>query len=256
MTAPAVTTSTASPPMSTSSTTTRILGAVLLVSIAAVTWLAFVVSKPDTELGQTVRLLYVHPPSATTAYLACFVCAAGSAMYLWKRSVWWDLVAASSAEIGVVFTALALVTGMLWGKPTWGTYWQWDARLTTTLLLFLMLLGYLALRRTSFDAEVSAKRSAIVGLLLVPNVIIVNRSVEWWRTIHQKTTLVQLDPKIEGWQLFTFFAAMLVFVGIFAWLLIHRFRVAWLERQVAEHGLDEALAERRAEADITTGAER
>jgi heme exporter protein C len=239
-----------SAPASTSSPATRVLGAALLVGIAAITWLAFVVSGPDTELGETVRLLYVHVPSATTAYVGCFVCALGSGLFLWKRSTWWDIVAESSAEIGAVFTGLALVTGMLWGKPTWGTYWQWDARLTTTLLLFLMLLGYLALRRTSYDLDVAARRAGVVGLLLVPNVIIVNRSVEWWRTLHQSTTLVQLDPKIDGWQLFSLFASMVLFLGIFAWLLVHRFRVTWLERQVAEHGLTEALAARRAEAGV------
>jgi heme exporter protein C len=236
------------PPSGTGSLATRILGFTILAGCALLAWLAFVVSGPDTELGDTVRLLYVHVPSAITAYLACFVCAAGSAMYLWKRSEWWDMVAGASGEIATVYAALTLVTGMLWGKPTWGTYWQWDARLTTTLMLFMLLLGYLALRKTSFDPEVAARRAAIVGLLLVPNIIVVNRSVEWWRTLHQKTTLVRLDPQIEGWQLFTFFYAWVLMIFVFAWLLIHRFRLAWLELQASGVDLTEAIEARRAEA--------
>lgn len=233
---------------STGSAGTRVLGVLVLVGLAALAWFAFVVSGPDTELGETVRLLYVHVPAAITTYVACFICALGSGVYLWKRSTWWDLVAEASAEIGAVFAALTLVSGMLWGKPTWGVYWQWDARLTTTLMLLLLLLGYLALRKTAYDPEIAARRAAIVGLLLVPNVMIVNRSVEWWRTLHQKTTIVRLDPQIEGWQLFTWFFGLALAFAVFAWLLVHRFRVGWLERQVAESGLTEAIEERRAEA--------
>ncbi len=235
-------------PATTGSAMTRVLGLVILAASVVLGWLAFVVSGPDTELGETVRLLYVHVPSATTAYLACFTCALGSAMVLWKRSSWWDLVAESAAEIGAVFAALTLVTGALWGRPTWGTYWTWDARLTTTLMLLLMLVGYLALRSTTDDVQVGARRAAVLGLALVPNVVIVNRSVEWWRTLHQTTTIVRLDPQIEGWQLFTWMFAMVVGTAVFAWLLVHRFRVGWLSRQVAAGGLAEALEARRAEA--------
>jgi heme exporter protein C len=234
----------------TGSVLTRVLGVAILVGLPVVAWLAFAVSGPDTELGETVRLLYVHVPSAITTYIACFVTAVASAVFLWKRSVWWDLVAEASAEIGAVYAVLTLATGMVWGKPTWGTYWTWDARLTTTAMLFLLLLGYQALRRTSDDPDVGARRAAVVGLLLVPNVLIVNRAVEWWEGLHQKATIVSLDPKIEGWQLFTWFSASVLMALVFAWLMIHRFRVAWLRRQAEAVGLDAALAERRAEADV------
>ena len=144
--------------------------------------------------------MYIHVPSATLAYTGCFLatlgigrCTSGS------KSQWWDLVAYASAEIATVFTAVTLVTGMLWGRPTWGVYWVWDARLTSTAMLLLLLLGYLAVRRLPAEYSVRAKRAAIVGLLLVPNVIIVRQSVKWWRTLHQKPTLLHgLDPKIEG----------------------------------------------------------
>ncbi len=235
-------------PVSISSATTRVLGVVVVLGAAVVGWLAFVVSGPDTEMGETVRMLYVHVPCAIATYVACFLTAVASGLFLWRRSVWWDLVAEAAAEIGAVLAALTLATGMIWGKPTWGTYWVWDARLTTTLMLLLLLLGYQALRRTSDDTEVAARRAAIVGLLLVPNVVVVNRAVEWWDTLHQDPTLVSLDPKIEGWQLFTWFVATVLFAVVFLWLMILRFRVAWLARQVGEGGLGEAIAARRAEA--------
>jgi heme exporter protein C len=149
-----------------------------------------------------------------------------------------------------VFIGLTLVVGMLWGKPTWGTYWVWDARLTSTLVLFLVLLGYLALRRTSTDPVVRGKRSAILGLLLVPNVIIVNRSVEWWRSLHQEPTLLRLDPTIEGLQLFTLMLAMVVAGLVFLWLAVHRFRLAWLQDQVDRRWLADAIDERRTEVTV------
>jgi heme exporter protein C len=234
---------------STSSVATRVLGAVALVGVAAVAWLALVATGPDRELGDTVRLLFIHVPMPIVAYLACFLCAAGSLLFLWKGSRWWDLVAESAAEIGAVFAALTIVSGAIWGKPTWGTWWVWDARLTTTLLLLLLLVGYLALRRTSFDPDAAARRAAVVGLLLVPNVIVVNRSVEWWRTVHQPATLARPDPQIAGLQLFTLVVAIVVGLAVFSWLLVHRFRLGWLERQAAVGGLTDAVAERRAEAD-------
>lgn len=234
-------------PAHTGSTTTRVLGVLVLAGAALLGWLAFVVSGPDTELGETVRLLYVHVPSATLAYLGCALVTAGSIGVLWKRSVWWDVVARASAQLATLFTVITLGTGMLWGRPTWGVYWVWDARLTSTAMLLLLLLGYLAIRRVPAEAGVAARRAAVVGVLLVPNVVIVNRSVEWWRTLHQPTTLSRLDPQIEGWQLFTLFTGFVVGGLLFAWLLIHRFRVVWLADQLDASGLEEAIAARRAE---------
>jgi heme exporter protein C len=237
-------------PTGTGSAGTRVLGALALVGVALVAVLAFVATAPDTDMGDTVRLIYVHVPVVSIAYLGIFTTTIGSVLYLWKRSTWWDLVAASCAEVSTVFIGLTLVVGMLWGKPTWGTYWVWDARLTSTLVLFLVLLGYLALRRTSTDPVVRGKRSAILGLLLVPNVIIVNRSVEWWRSLHQEPTLLRLDPTIEGLQLFTLMLAMVVAGLVFLWLAVHRFRLAWLQDQVDRRWLADAIDERRTEVTV------
>lgn len=244
-------------PTSTGSATTRVLGIASLVGVVILALLGLWWTPPDAVQDNAVRILYIHVPSATLAYVGCFLTTVGSAMYLWKKSQWWELVAYASAEIAAVFTAVTLVTGMLWGRPTWGVFWVWDARLTSTAMLFLLLLGYLAVRRLPADYSVRAKRAAIVGLLLVPNVIIVRQSVEWWRTLHQPATLFNngLGASIGGIMLFALFFGFVVFSLIFAWLLIHRFRLAWLEEQVAGQGLSAAIAERRAEARATTLAE-
>lgn len=234
---------------STGSNGTRVLGIAALIAMAALALFGLVLSPADAKQGEVVRILYVHVPSATVAYIGCFLTTIGSAVYLWRRSRWWELVAYASAEIATVFTSIVLVTGMIWGRPTWGVYWVWDARLTSTAMLLLLLLGYLAVRRLPADHEVRTRRAAIVGLLLVPNVIIVRQSVQWWRTLHQKPTLLAngVGAKIEGLMLFSLFVGFIAIGLVFAWLLIHRFRLAWLEDQLDEAGLDVAIAERRAE---------
>jgi heme exporter protein C len=159
----------------------------------------------------------------------------------------------ASAEVGLVFTAITLITGSIWGRPTWGTYWDWDPRITSTTLLFILLVGYLALRRIdneTGDASQRGIRGAIVGLLLFPNVIIVHFSVDWWRSLHQTATITRLDPTIEGTMLFTLMLGLVVFGLLFTWLLVHRFRVGWLEERVGQTGLDQALVDRRAEAGV------
>jgi heme exporter protein C len=240
--------STDSGPFSTASKASRALGLVTLAAVVLLLVLAFVASPADAQMGDNVRLIYVHVPVVIAAYIAIVMTTVGSVMFLWKRSRAWDLFASASAEVATLFTALTLVTGMIWGRPTWGVYWVWDARLTSTAMLFLLLLGYLAVRRTSFDPDVRGKRAAIVGLLLLPNVLIVNRSVEWWRSLHQEPTLFRLDPTIEGLQLFTLVWGMATAVLILGWLVIHRFRLAWLQDQVEAQDLDVAIDERRSEA--------
>ena len=231
-------------------TGSRVLGIASLVGLAILLYCAFVWTPPEATQGDAVRLLYLHVPVVTAAYAGCLVTFVGSIFVLWKRSVWWDLVAASSAEVAALFTALTLATGMIWGRSTWGVYWVWDARLTSTAMLFLLLLGYLAMRASSVDPDLRARRSAWLGVLLLPNMVLVHQSVEWWRSLHQAPTLFRdnLNPTIDGSMLTTLVFGMFVFGVLFAWLVLHRFRVAWLRDQAAEVGLRQALAERRAEA--------
>jgi heme exporter protein C len=242
---------------STSSRATRALGALTIVGLAVLVPLVFWWSPPDTDQKDLVRIMYVHVPVAWLAYMAFTITAVGSLMYLWKRSLWWDLLAASAAEIGVLFCALALFTGSIWGRPTWGTYWEWtDVRIVTTLVLLLMYIGYLALRRTAGDPHQRSRRAAVVGLVAVLNIPIVRFSVDWWanRTLHQKATVKVGDTDLDGLMLFTLMFSVLVSTVLFAWMLVHRFRVAWLEEQLEQRGLDTALADRRAEAE--RGVER
>ena len=237
-------------PDGTASRGSRILGIVVLVGSVLFLYVALVASKPDESLdamGQLVRIMYVHVPAAIACYLAFFVTAVASAMYLWKRTIGWDALAASSAEIGVVFTALTLLTGSIWGHTTWGTWWEWDPRLTSTALMFVLYIGYLALRRAIIDPVSRAKQSAILGIIAFANVPIVHYSVDWWRSLHQTATVASLDPQIDGLRLFALFLGMILAMLLYAWLLLHRFRLEFASQALEAKGLDYALQERRAE---------
>lgn len=232
----------------TGSRTTRILGAVTLLLFGLVAVYGLWLTPADVEMGEDVRLLYIHPPIASAMYVPLVLTAIGSLMWLFKKSVWWDTVALAGAEVGVVLVGLCLVTGALWGRVTWGTYWDWDPLLTSTALLFLMLLGYLALRRVPADPEVRNRRSAVLGLAIAVNVPIIHFAVDWWRSLHQSATVSTLDPQIDGIQLLTFAMGFLSVITATSWMMIHRFRLAWLEDQIEAAFLETAVAERRQEA--------
>jgi heme exporter protein C len=234
-------------PEHTGSRTTRIIGALTLAGLTAVLVLALAVTPPEQVQGDAARLIYLHVPVAVAMNIGFGLTALGSALWLWKKSRWWDTVAASAAEIGIIFTGLTLVTGMIWGRPTWGVYWTWDARLTSFSLLFLMYLGYLVVRRLPADVDQRNRRSAWVALLAFMDVPIVYYSVTWWRGLHQEATL-SLNTQISGTMLFTLMLSIVVFGLLFLWMLVHRFRVAWLEDEVEAKGLELAISERRAEA--------
>lgn len=239
-------------PSSTGSRATRILGILILVGSAIGAYLGLVTSDPDVVQRDAVRLFYVHVPVVSLMYIPVILCTVGSIMWLRKRTDGWDALASSSAEVAAVFVGLGLVTGALWGEITWGTYWTWDARLTSTALLFLLLLGYLALRRYPAEPDARSKVSAVVGILLVPNAILVHYSVSWWRSLHQDATR-GFDTTMDGNQLSTYAVAQAVFVLILIWLSVHAFRVAWLSLQAERGDLDVAIAERLADADPTGG---
>lgn len=234
-------------PASTSSRSTRVLGAVLLCLVALLVITGLITSPADAVQGEAVRLFYVHVPASIVMFIAVGVAALGAVLVLWRGSVFWDLVSAASAEIALVMTGLSLLTGMLWGKPTWGVFWVWDARLTSTALLFILLLGYQAVRALPADRDSRARRSAVAALVTSVNVPIVHYSVDWWRSLHQPATISTLSPKISDEMLFSFFVGMITYVVGYAWLLIHRFRLGWLADRADDLGLDAALAERRAE---------
>jgi heme exporter protein C len=224
------------------------LGAASLVALAVLVYLGLWASPPDVNQSDGVRLLYLHVPSAWLAYLAFFVTAISSALYLWPRtrSVVWDLVAGASAEIGVMFTALTLVLGSLWGRPVWGVWWAWDARLVTTAVMFFLYLGYLALRRIPGGAEVRGKRCAIAALIAFIDVPIVHFSVNWWRTLHQEGSIFNDEMKahIHGLMAFTLVWGVIAFTVLYVYLLSRRYRLAAIEEQMEEREIDRAIAER------------
>jgi heme exporter protein C len=225
------------------------LGCAVIAGAVALILLGFFAAPEDDEQRDAVRMIFVHVPSALLTYLAFSVTAFGSLMWIWKRSVWWDITAHAAAEIGVIFCALTLFTGSVWGRPTWNTYWDWgDVRLVTTLILFLIMIGYLSIRASDGDEGATSTRAAIIGLVAAVNLPIVNRSVEWWfdRTLHQKSSLT--DGNLEDMTLFTLVVGIAVWGAFFLWAMIHRFRIAWLERELRVGDLDEAIVERRAEA--------
>ena len=249
----------------TGSVATRVLGAIGLAAAAVMAILALWVSPADAVQGDAVRLMYVHVPSIWVAYGGFVLTAFASARVLWRtrsgaggtegviadrQARHWDRVAGAAAELGVMFTGLTLVTGSLWGKVTWGTYWQWDARLTTTVLLFVTYLGYLALRRLPAESRARARRSAVMALIAVVNLPIVHYSVDWWRTLHQEASLeigIGGDRNYSGEMYWTLLYSWATFTLIALWIGIHRYRVLRLEELAEEAALEELLSERRRE---------
>ena len=230
---------------------TRVLGIVTLVMLGWLLLFGLVLSPADIDQGDAVRIMYVHVPTVWLAYLAFIVTAVCSGLYLFGRrhSLGFDRVAGASAEVGVVFMALTLISGSLWGRITWGVYWQWDARLTTTALLFVTYIGYLAVRGLDGTRERRARRSAVIGLLAVVEIPLVHWSVRLWRSLHQEATILDtdLDVDIDGLMLFTLFSGVVAFTLLFVWLLLHRTRTIALDDLLASRGLDRAIAERRSE---------
>lgn len=248
-TAPAPETDSPNVVTGTSSRGTRTLALIIAVGVPTLLAFAFFISPEDDVQRDAVRLLYIHVPIAIMTYVAFSLTAFGGIMYLYKGSRWWDTTAYAAGEIGVVLCGLTLATGSIWGRPTWGTWWEWsDVRLVTNLMLFLVFVGYLAFRRIPSDPTVRARRAAVIGLIGAMQIPIVRFSVEWWEnnTLHQSSSV--LDGKLENMTLFTWFLGHIVVGAIFLYLLIHRFRVAWMEEEIETHGLVGALEERRAEA--------
>ena len=244
-------------PPSTGGAGTALLGAAAGVAFATTIVLGLRL-PPTVEQGTYARLIAIHPPLAWAAYLAFGVCALASALWLWRRTraPKWDHLAAASAEIGVVFCALTLVTGSIWGRPTWGVWWTWDARLTSTALLLALFVGYLALRRVSYDPEARARRAAVAALVAVADVPIVHFSVDWWRTLHQGRSLAQLTPQndLDGSYTSVMLLGFLAMTLLYAWLVVHRTRVEALGAELEAESLGVALEERRAEADVVAVA--
>ncbi len=230
----------------------RIIGAVAVFGTAATVWLGLWVTPPDQVQGDLVRLVYIHPGVAWVAlYLAFGLAAGASILYLWPRtrSLFWDRLAAAAVEVGVVFNVLTLISGSIWGRPTWGVWWAWDARLTSTALLLVLFLGYMAMRMVPAEPEVRARRSAFIALFAAADIPIVHFSVLWWHTLHQGATVLNsnLSPTIHGSMAWTLLLGFVSLTLVFVWMLLVRYRIGALEDWVGSRELGLALRERRAE---------
>jgi heme exporter protein C len=229
----------------------RVVGALGLAALIGATVLGLWVAPADGFQGDAQRLMYVHVPAAWLAYLAFGITALSSLLWLWPRTraARWDRLAGASAELGVLFCGLCLLTGMLWGRPIWGAYWAWDARLVTTSVLFFLYLGYLSLRRVPADPTTRARRCSIAALVAFIDVPIVHRSVVWWRTLHQDGTVFNddLDVKLDGTMAWTLLLAVVAWTLIYGYLLVRRYDLATIEERLDERSLDAAIAARRDE---------
>jgi len=226
--------------------TERIIGVLALVGTAFTVWLGLWVTPPDKFQGNLVRLVYIHPGVAWVALYAAFGLATiSSVFYLWPRtrSLFWDRLAAASVEVGVVFNVLTLVSGSIWGKPTWGVWWAWDARLTSTAIMLVFALGYLALRRANDDPELRAKRSAVFAIIAAINVPIDHFSVDWWHTLHQGATVFTENGNflVHGSMLVTLFISLFAFTLLFFWLLRARYRLEVRRDERYASSLEEAI---------------
>jgi heme exporter protein C len=214
----------------------------VMIAAGIITLTASFIVPPDAVQEQLSRILYVHVPAAWLAYASFAVTMLASAMYLWRKNLLWDRIAASSAEIGVLFTGLTLVVGMIWGKSTWGVWWTWDARLTLTAIMFFVYLGYLALRRTTDNLEARAKRSAILGVVAVIQIPLVHFSVVWWRGLHQTPSLLKpASVDMDTEMVVTLLLAVAMFSLFYVALMVKRVELAKLEddlllRDVSDDG--------------------
>lgn len=196
------------------------LGWLVLLSMVVALYFAFIYAPTEATMGDVQRIFYFHVPSAWVGFLSFGIVFVASIQWLRVKKPWWDALAATSAEVGIMFTTVALVTGSIWAKPTWGTWWDWDPRLTTTLILWLVYVSYAMLRSMVENPSKRASLAAVVGILGFLDVPIVFMSIRWWRTIHPVVISgggMDLDP--------TMVTTLMVCLGAFTLLLVHILRL-------------------------------
>jgi heme exporter protein C len=211
-----------------------VLGLASLVLVPLSLAAIFLYAPTERLQGPVQRVFYLHLPMAWIAYLAFFIVFLGSLLFLWKRDERWDRLARSSAEVGVLFTTLVLLTGSIWARPVWGTWWSWDARLTTTLVLWFIYLGYLMLRSYVDDQQRAARYAAVLGIIGFLDVPIIHQSVTWWRTLHpEPVVLAPGGPAMPIAMLQTLGLSLVAFTVLFCWLLQLRYQVESLRAELA-----------------------
>ena len=213
----------------------RALGVTAVVLLLAGLAAGFGWAPRDAVQGNVQRIMYVHVPAILTAYVAIAAVFVASVAYLGTRRATWDRVAAAAGELAVCFIGITLATGSIWGKPTWGTWWTWDARLTSAALLFVIYLGYLLLRSVVDDRERAATYAAVLGIVGALDVPIIHFSVEWWRTLHQPATMLRpQSPLMDRTMLLALLVNLAAFLCTFAYLASRRYRLLTLEADAYE----------------------
>ncbi|HYU17464.1 MAG TPA: cytochrome c biogenesis protein CcsA [Chloroflexota bacterium] len=218
------------------------LAVATLAAMAAALYAALLYAPTERVQGDVQRIFYIHVPMAWNAYLAFFVVFVCSVVYLWRRGLWWDSLARASAEVGLVFTTLVLITGSLWARPIWGTWWSWDARLTTSLILWFIYVGYLLLRGSVADERRAARYAAVVGIVGFVDVPIIHQSVVWWRALHpEPVVLAPGGPAMPPSMLLSLAVSIVAFTLLYVWLVRLRLQTELARTEIRE--LRRALAE-------------
>ncbi len=196
-------------------------------------WQALFVSPPDYQQGDSVRIMYVHVPSAWMSIMVYTIMAVSSASFLIWRHPLADIIARASAPLGAGFTLITLITGSLWGKPMWGTWWVWDARLTSVLILFFMYIGYIALSDSYNNKENGRKICAIMALIGFVNIPVIRFSVEWWNTLHQPASIIRSGGvSIDNSMLVPLFSMGISFMLIYSILLIMSIKTMLIQQKI------------------------
>lgn len=195
--------------------------------------LAFFVVPPDAVQGEVQRIMYLHLPAVAAAYLAFVVTLVASIAYLWTRDLRADAVALSSAEIGVVFTAIVLASGSVWGKSTWGVWWTWDARLTLTAIVFTIYVGYLMVRAFAEEPRAAARYGAVLGIVGFLAIPLNHFAVQWWRTLHQPSSILRAGgPSMDPFMLTVVLVNVCGTLLVYAYLLLERYRLESMRQRV------------------------
>ena len=204
-----------------------ITGVMMLVDL----YFIFMVAPTDAVLGHVQRVFYFHVPIAIMSFLAFFVVFIASLMYLFKRSPKWDAFAHASAEVGVVFVTLALISGIIWARPVWNTWWTWEPRLTTTLILWLIYIAYLMVRSYAPTQSKGAIYAAVVGIIGFVDVPIVYYSVVWWRSIHPSPVVGPFakSDSLDSTMALVLLYSFITFVFFFAYMVMERMELRTTE---------------------------
>ena len=196
---------------------------------------AFIYAPTEKVMGNVQRVFYIHVPSAWVTYLAVGVAFVASILFLRSRNRRWDTLAQCSVEIGTVFATIVLITGPIWGKSAWGTWWTWDARLTSMLVLWLILIAYQMMRSYVQDPDQRARYSAVLAIVGALDIPIIHFSVTWWRTLHPEATVIRAEgPTLDPRMLQVLIICLVAFTLLYILLLIRRFRLEEMRDRVAQ----------------------